>query len=109
MSVSWACSALFGNTTQYAIANSYFQGTYVNAGSVPAKPSGVTATASSYNKIIITWKDNSTNETGFEVYRSTTSTGTFNMVGLANVNATSYADSGLASTTTYLLQNTGSK
>ncbi len=101
MSVSWACSALFGNTTQHAIDNKYFTGTYVNAGAVPALPTGVKATATAYNKINISWKDNSNNETGFEVYRSTSASGTYNIVGGAAANATAFTDSSLSASTTY--------
>lgn len=101
MSVSWASVAAFGNNTQRAIANSYFNGTYVNAGSAPALPGTVTATATAYNKINIGWKDNSNNETGFEVYRSTSSTGTFNIVATTGANTTAFTDTTLSPSTTY--------
>ena len=101
MSVSWSCSALFGNTTQYAIENKYFAGSYVVAGSVPALPSNVSATATAYNKINIAWKDNSNNETGFEVYRSNTLSGTYNIVATAAANATAFTDTTLSPSTTY--------
>ncbi len=35
-------------------------------------PGSFTATAVAFNQINLTWQDNSTNETGFEVYQSTT-------------------------------------
>ncbi len=101
MSVSWACSALFGNTTQHAIANSYFAGTPTSLGAVPAVPTGVTAAAVAYNKINVGWKDNSNNETGFELYRSNSATGVFNIVGTTAANATSFTDSSLVPATTY--------
>jgi hypothetical protein len=101
MSISWACTALFGNTTQQAIANTYFKGSYVNAGSVPAVPTNVTATATAFNKINLTWKDNSNNETGFEVYRSTSSSGTYNIVSTTVANATTFTDSTLSPSATY--------
>lgn len=101
MSVSWASTALFGNTSQHTIANNYFVGSYVNAGAVPALPGTVAATATAYNKIKITWKDNSTNETGFEVYRSASATGTYNITGTVAANATTFTDSALAPSTTY--------
>ena len=101
MSVSWSSTALFGNTTQYAIDNKYFMGSFVAAGSVPAKPTNITATAAAYNKINLGWKDNSTNETGIEIYRSTSSTGTYNIVATAPANATTFSDTTLAPATTY--------
>jgi hypothetical protein len=43
-----------------------------------AAPTNLTATANSYSDISLAWQDNSTNETGWEVHRSTTGpTGTF--------------------------------
>ncbi|HYJ65676.1 MAG TPA: PA14 domain-containing protein, partial [Parafilimonas sp.] len=101
MSVSWASTALFGNTTQHNIDNKYFVGTYVNAGSVPAVPTTVTATALAYNKIKVNWTDKSNNETSFEVYRSTSVNGDYNIAGTVGLNSTTYTDSALAPSTTY--------
>jgi hypothetical protein len=43
-------------------------------------PSNLTATANSYSDISLAWQDNSTNENGWEVHRSTTGpTGTFTL------------------------------
>jgi len=64
-------------------------------GSVPTAPSGLTATASSSSRISLTWNDNSSNETGFKIYRGDT------LVRTAAVNATSYTDTGLSSNTSY--------
>ncbi|MBV9961982.1 MAG: hypothetical protein JO072_07010, partial [Parafilimonas sp.] len=101
MSVSWACSALFGNTNQYAIDNKYFAGTFVNTGTPPSVPTNIAATATAYNKINVSWKDNSTNETGTEIYRSTSATGTYAIVGTAAPNATAFTDTTLSPSTTY--------
>ncbi len=101
MSVSWSSKLGLGSTTLQTIANSYFTGNYVNVGSVPAIPTTVKATATAYNKINVTWKDNSSNETGFEVYRSASATGTYNIVGTAAANTTTFTDSTLAPSTTY--------
>ena len=44
-------------------------------------PGSFTATAVAFNQINLTWQDNSTNETGFEVWRSATGPdGTFAQV-----------------------------
>src|SRR5205807_101467 len=48
-------------------------------GSAPAAPSGLTAVAASTSQINLSWTDNSTNETGFLVERSTDGT-TFTQV-----------------------------
>ena len=51
-----------------------------SAGSTVAAPTNLTASAASYHQIWLAWQDNATNESGFEVYRSTTGpTGTFTL------------------------------
>ncbi len=98
MSVSWRR----GSASFAAIPNANFADAPVSNGSAPAAPSLLLATAASHNKINLTWTDNSNNETGFEIWRSTNSTTGFVVVGNANANTTSFNDSGtLAPATTY--------
>ena len=78
--------------------------TYTSAAVEPAPtvPTGLSASATAYNKIVINWNDVSNNETGFEVVRSsTTSTGTYVPIGTAPGNSTSYTDSGLVASKAY--------
>src|SRR5437867_2427314 len=49
----------------------------------------------------LTWTNNSTNEDGFKIERSTGTTGTFVQIGVTGPGVTSYTDSGLADATTY--------
>lgn len=67
----------------------------------PTAPSGLTATAVSGSQINLAWTDNSSNETGFIVARSTTSGGPYTDVAGLVANSTSYSDTGLAPNTTY--------
>ena len=67
---------------------------------VPLAPTGLTATAISGRKITLVWKDNSTNETGFKIERSTNGT-TFSQIATVKVNVTSYTNSSLTSGRTY--------
>jgi len=62
-------------------------------------PSNLVATAISHTKMQLTWTDNSANETGFEILRSTSANGTY--VQVATVPGTSYVDSGLLANTKY--------
>ncbi|MBO9572422.1 MAG: hypothetical protein J7497_09470, partial [Chitinophagaceae bacterium] len=64
-------------------------------------PSSLVATPTAYNKINLTWVDNSTDETGFEIVRSTSLTGTYLPVVTTAANAISYTDSGLNANTKY--------
>jgi hypothetical protein len=66
----------------------------------PAAPTNLTATAISSNQINLSWTDNSNNETGFKVERSTDGT-TFFQIALRGANVTTFSNIGLAASTTY--------
>ncbi len=66
----------------------------------PTAPSNLTATAVSSNYIFLLWSDNSNNETGFKIERSTDNV-TFTQVGTTTANMRVYNDAGLTSNTTY--------
>jgi hypothetical protein len=70
------------------------------APAVPAAPSALVASAASASAINLNWTDNSTDETGFEVERSTDGVN-FTQVGTVGANVTSYAATGLAASTQY--------
>jgi chitodextrinase len=71
------------------------------AGSAINAPSSLSATGVSYNKIALAWTDNSANESGFEIVRSSSTTGTFLPLFTTGPNVTSYNDSALTPATTY--------
>lgn len=65
-------------------------------------PSNTSASAVSESRIDVSWQDNSTNESGFEVHRSTTGpSGTFSLVASTAAGVTSYSNSGLTPSTQY--------
>ncbi len=64
-------------------------------------PSSLTSTAASKSQVNLTWADNSDNETGFEVQRSTAG-GTFTVLTTTGANVTAHSDSvGLTPLTHY--------
>ncbi len=67
----------------------------------PAAPSSLTATAVSSSQINLSWQDNSSNETGFEIDRATSSGGPYTQIATTGANVTSYSNTGLAASTTY--------
>jgi hypothetical protein len=67
--------------------------TLASAG-LPA-PSNTNAIASSGSTIEISWRDNSSNETAFEIHRSATVTGSFTLRAPAGPQITRYSDQGL--------------
>jgi hypothetical protein len=66
---------------------------------LPAAPSGMTAVALSPTSIQISWTDNSSNETGFIIYRWNGAA--WAPIATAGAGATTYTDSGLQPGTTY--------
>ena len=100
MTVSWRTPS--SGTSYSTIPNSAFSETIAPGGTAPIAPSNITATAASYSQIDLAWIDNSNNESGFEVYRSTDSNSGFIIVGTAPANATAYSDNNsLNPSTTY--------
>ncbi|HWC74310.1 MAG TPA: fibronectin type III domain-containing protein, partial [Gemmatimonadales bacterium] len=65
-------------------------------------PASLAAAAVAFNQINLSWQDNATNESGFEVYRSSSGpAGTFALIVTTGAGATSYGDYGLAALTQY--------
>jgi transcriptional regulator CtsR len=64
-------------------------------------PSNLVATAMSSSQINLTWTDNTTNETGFQIERKTGATGIYALIGTAAKNVRSFSNTGLAPNTEY--------
>ena len=80
-----------------AIGNSYYSsvvGARTN-NSPPSVPTNLIATAASFSQINLTWTDNSSNETGFQIWRSLSSGSGFTLIATTTANATSYSSTGL--------------
>lgn len=90
-----------GVVTKTIIPNSYFVPAVSGTNALPQPPSSLTATAVAFDKINLTWVDNSNNELGFRVYRSTSNSGPFAPIASLGVNTASYQDQQLAPATTY--------
>jgi chitinase len=63
-------------------------------GVVPAAPSDLAATPVSKNRIDLAWADNSSNETGFKIERSTDNR-TFQQIAVVGTDVKTYASTGL--------------
>jgi hypothetical protein len=77
----------------------WFKFTFAGAATLPAAPSNLKATASSSSQIDLTWTDNSINETGFGIERSTDGVN-FTVIAF-NIPSQTYSDTGLAPGVTY--------
>lgn len=68
--------------------------------SIPVAPSNLNATASELN-ILLTWTDNSNNETGFKLERSLHNAKVWTEIATLAANTTSHGDTGLEAGTSY--------
>ena len=104
----------FWYTQEYTSPNtttSFHWGTRIAAfsfdeGSPPeapdAAPTNLVATATSTSEIDLTWDDNATNETGYEIERCTGSgCSSWALIATTGAGASSYGDTNLSSNTTY--------
>ncbi|OFX87806.1 MAG: hypothetical protein A2W99_15935 [Bacteroidetes bacterium GWF2_33_16] len=87
-------------TTDYSGTSSGFK-TLVSCIQIPIAPSGMVIIDSTTKTVTFGWSDNSDNEVQFNIYRSTSATGTYNLVGNVGLNIVQYTDSNLNPATTY--------
>lgn len=83
------------------VANfNWFQLVNTSAAPVPSAPSNLIAGAASTSQINLSWQNNASNQTGYEVDRSSDGVN-FTAIATLGPAAISYSDSGLTSSTTY--------
>jgi fibronectin type 3 domain-containing protein len=109
-STSYSDTNLAGSTTYYYrvrafntagdSASSNVASATTPSGSLPAPPTNLMATAASATAVKLSWADNSSTETGFNVERSVDNI-TFTQIAQLGANATTFTDSGLSAGTTY--------
>jgi hypothetical protein len=97
MVILFASGTFTGDTYTFDNLDSYAA---VTAGNPPAAPTSLGATAVSSSQIDLAWTDNAGDEDGFRVERSTDGSN-FSQIATTAANVTSYADTGLAASTTY--------
>jgi len=68
---------------------------------IPAKPTFLEAETVSHSEIVLSWQDNSDNETGFKIERKAINDKGFIQIGVTGPNTTSYHDVGLTPDTIY--------
>jgi hypothetical protein len=71
-------------------------------GTAPNPPDGLTATAADGGIVNLSWTDNASDETAFAIERKTDSSGTHAQIATVEANVTSYQDTNLAGSTTYV-------
>jgi uncharacterized repeat protein (TIGR01451 family) len=78
-------SAAGANSVNFSLTNE----------NIPAAPSGLSASPVSQTQTNLSWTDNSSNETGFKIYRDST------LITTTAANVTAYSDTSLACGTSY--------
>jgi len=71
-----------------------------SAVTLPAAPTGLTATAVAYNQINLSWVDNASNESNYTVERSINGS-TWSEIATLSANTVSFSSTGLSASTTY--------
>lgn len=96
------------SATKLNMAGSAGSSSNSNNGLKPAAPSQLAATSPSSQQVDLSWKDNSNNESGFKIERSssvsgpfTTSTGAFGLIQTTIDNVTTFSDLNLLPSTQY--------
>jgi fibronectin type 3 domain-containing protein len=82
----------------------FVSGLFPAAMGTPAAPTGLTAMANSSSQITLSWTNDATNQSGFTINRSTSSTGPFSLAGTVSAETTTFTDIGLNPATTYYYQ-----
>ncbi len=109
---SYSNTGLAASTTYYYRAYAYntagnsgysntAYATTQSSATIPNAPGSITASAASSSQINLAWADNSTNESGFNIERATSSSGPWSLLATLGANVTSYSNTGLAASTTY--------
>jgi len=76
-------------------------GSAITLPNVPSAPSTLTFSSITNNSIRLNWTDNSNNEDGFEIFRSTSSSGPYASVGTTGSGAETFNNTGLSEDSEY--------
>lgn len=71
-------------------------------GTSPRKPTNLVAEGISKTDVKLTWFDNSSDETGFEISRATSQSGPFSVIHTTAASVDTYTDNGLTANTAYI-------
>ena len=91
-----AARALNNNASKVAA----FRGSSTPTATVPAAPSSLAIQSAAYNKIVVGWADNSSNENGFRVERSSDGV-SYSEVATLGADVRSFSDSNVSARTAY--------
>ena len=81
--------------TSYGVQRAFIAG----FGELPTAPSDLVSAAASSSQITLTWTDNSDDQTGFKIERSTNGTSGWTQIATVGANVTNYDNTGLVANT----------
>jgi hypothetical protein len=90
-----------GSAIVRATAGSMSGTASVTVSTIPAAPSNLSATAVSGSTVNLSWTDNSSNETGFTIQRSTNGGTSWTQIATVGAGVTSYSDATVSKRKTY--------
>jgi hypothetical protein len=88
------------NETAAKVAAYRAGGTSPTPTTTPLAPTSLATSSISYNRVSLSWRDNSSNESGFKVYRSRDGV-TYSLIATLGANAVAFADAGVVAETKY--------
>jgi titin len=95
---TYSYRVIAANAAGYSPASN--TGTVLVPVAVPLAPTALVGSAVSRSQINLSWRDNSTNETGFRIECSTNGS-TWTQIGTVGSNVQTYSSTGLRTATTY--------
>jgi hypothetical protein len=90
-----------GSATVRATAGSMSGTASITVSTIPAAPSNLTAAAVSGTMVNLSWTDNSSNETGFKIQRSSNGGSSWTQIATVGAGVTSYSDTTVSKRKTY--------
>ncbi|MBL7856258.1 MAG: fibronectin type III domain-containing protein [Cyclobacteriaceae bacterium] len=85
----------------YYVSAIILTGSFTDAPEPPTAPTNLQLTALSNTSVKVDWQDNSSNETGFRIFRSAAAAGPFVEVGNVGADIHTFTNTGLTGRTTY--------
>lgn len=101
-------ATLLVNTTDPLLPVTTLPVSFTISTGAPAAPSGLVVNSVTWSQVTLSWKDNSTNESGFQMERSISGPGgPYSPVATVGANVTNFIDTNLASQTSYYYRVVG--
>jgi hypothetical protein len=89
------------NTSDATVPATSLPVSFTISPNLPAAPSALVVDSLTWSHVILSWVNNSGNDTGYEIERATGSNGVYGVIGTVSGSATNFTDTTATSQTTY--------